>query len=319
LQGNYIGTDVTGTLALGNEGHGVDLGGHDNFVGGGGPGEGNVISGNGEGIFANCTTRDVVRGNFIGTDATGEVAIPNRLGIFFDGACLAEQNTIEQNVISGNLGLGLWFSEAGGPGSVRNTIRGNFIGTNRAGTAVIPNSGNGIQIDGGMGNVIGGSSSADRNIIAHNGGDGIAIQFGGPNTIRRNSIFGNVGLGIDLDDDGPTANDSRDRDTGSNDLQNFPELRSVLYDNARSQVTVRGVLNSTPNAAFTIDFYANEGAPALAEGKTWLGSITVRTDGSGAASINATLTNRDTRRPPITATATDAAGNTSEFSAAVSS
>ena len=71
VEGNFIGTDVTGTADLGNV-TGVNLnGGSDNLIGGSVPGAGNVISGNSFGLINANGTGNLVQGNFIGTDATG--------------------------------------------------------------------------------------------------------------------------------------------------------------------------------------------------------------------------------------------------------
>jgi hypothetical protein len=312
--GNYIGVDATGATALRN-GTGVALRGDDNVVGGPGAGEGNVISGNGTGIFGDLTHRVIVQDNLIGTNAAGNAAIPNRTGIFFDGAGSCVDNVFARNVISGNEDLGLWFSEAGGPGAVRNIIRGNFIGTGRGYGPAIPNGGNGIQIDGGTNNLIGGTSAAEQNVIAYNGGAGVSILGGRANSIRRNAIFSNVGIGIDLGDDGITPNDSTDADTGPNDLQNTPVLTSAATRSGGGG-RVQGTLRSTPNSTFTIEFFANEGGPADAEGAAYVGSTTVRTDGSGRATFTVDLP-AVARRTTITATATNAGGSTSEFSAGV--
>ncbi|MBI4467706.1 MAG: choice-of-anchor D domain-containing protein, partial [Acidobacteria bacterium] len=131
------------------------------------------------------------------------------------------------------------------------------------------------------------------------------------------------GLGIDLSDDGRTANDAGDGDTGANNLQNFPVITSVgeliRLDLSRATV-VEGRLNSTPNTDFTLQFFANSGCPpgdGDFEGKAFIGSSSVRTDDMGDASFRSTLDfffSVVTPEPHvITATATDAGNNTSEF------
>ena len=91
LQGNYIGVDPTGTVARPNlHGIAVQNGSLSNLVGGTGPGEGNVVSGNSQfGIFVLGVTLTSIgnrlEGNFIGTNASGTTAIPNGtvgIGIF---------------------------------------------------------------------------------------------------------------------------------------------------------------------------------------------------------------------------------------------
>ena len=105
-------------------------------------------------------------------------------------------------------------------------------------------------------------------MIAFNKGDGVALRslnntFADTgNAILTNSIYSNEDLGIDLHQDGPTANDPGDPDTGENDLQNRPALISAVTSGGGS--TGKGRLNSTPNENFLIEFYAN---PSADEGK----------------------------------------------------
>src|SRR5258705_10108593 len=79
VQGNYIGTDVTGTLSLGNINNGVllETGSSGNTIGGTATGAGNLISGNGDFGIAIGTSSNVIQGNFIGTDASGKQPLPN--------------------------------------------------------------------------------------------------------------------------------------------------------------------------------------------------------------------------------------------------
>ena len=134
------------------------------------------------------------------------------------------------------------------------------------------------------------------------------------NSVLRNSIFGNGspgGLGIVLNNDGVTANDNKDPDTGPNKLQNFPVITSA------STTIIEGTLNSRPRKTFTIQFFSNP-APnsptGFGERETFLGQKTVTTNDRGRASF--TFATSLTAGEFMTATATDASGNTSEFSAA---
>src|SRR5262249_15625033 len=125
----------------------------------------------------------------------------------------------------------------------------------------------------------------------------------------QNSIFSNGGLGIDLGDDGRTANDLGDPDSGANNLQNFPVLTKASLEG--SIVIVEGKLNSTPNTFFTLEFFGND-ASSPDEGKTYLGSIGVFTDADGNATF--TVAFSAGFGDYVTATATDPDHNTSEFS-----
>jgi hypothetical protein len=166
------------------------------------------------------------------------------------------------------------------------------------------------------GNFIGGTVTGAGNVISDNGGTGVSI-FGTAatgNSVLRDSIFGNGspgGLGIALNNDGVTANENKDPDTGPNKLQNFPVITSA------SATTIEATLNSRPSKTFTIQFFSNP-APnfptGFGEGETVLGEKTVTTNDRGRASF--TFATALTAGEFVTATATDAFGNTSEFSAA---
>jgi hypothetical protein len=87
----------------------------------------------------------------------------------------------------------------------------------------------------------------------------------------------------------------------------------------RFKTVIQGTLNSRPSQAFQLDFYANASGDATGygEGQTWLGSLPVTTDAGGNGAFTATFTNTFPVTGVITATATDAEGNTSEFSAQI--
>ena len=281
LQGNFIGTDVTGTAALGNVGTGV-IAGTGVLIGGTSPAARNVVSGNGGlgniSLGANSSgAQATVQGNYIGTDVTGSIAFsnpaagvtisssPNLIGGLVPGA---------QNIISGNqvgIQVGGSFPFSG------NTIQGNTIGLNATGTAPLPNLVAGIRISSSTNNIIGGIATGASNRISFNGGPGIIVESGSSNSIRGNSIFSNAGLGIDLtsiagsNPDGVTANDVADTDVGANDLQNFPLLTSVISSGGGT--SIQGTLNSTPNTTFQIDFYSNAACDASGNGEGATSSI----------------------------------------------
>ncbi len=217
--GNYIGTDATGTHSLGN-GTGVFLAGINSLIGGSGPGQRNVISGNGIGVNMIGDQSDVVAGNYIGTDASGNEALGNTT----DGVILetgASNDLIggtgagSGNVISGNGVAGI-LVRCGASG---NAIAGNRIGTNAAGTSYVPNGQVGVaiyqQADGwfvsegtslqSSGNLIGAVLNADGalqpagNLIAGNNGPGVWTDSGGQ-TVDFNTITGNRGAGVQVSD-----------------------------------------------------------------------------------------------------------------------
>ena len=318
VRGNFIGTDRTGTLALGNgEGiHSFALA-TNNFIGGAAAGARNVISGNGTGMTIS-STGFFIQGNHIGTDATGTVAVPNTgNGLFLNngsGNIVGGTGPTAGNIISGNGSSGLVLGSAG-----QNFIVGNRIGVSVLGEP-LGNGGSGIVLfdssGGTVDNEIGSTLPDAANIVAYNGEDGISIGDGTAvrNAIRRNSIYRNAELGIDLGDDGATANDGGDVDLGPNGLQNFPLLRSVVSGGGNT--TILGAFRGAPNTTFVLEFFSNPcnfRPRDFLEGETFLGESVVNTDGNGFAPINAVLPVTVEAGAPVSATATDPVGNTSEF------
>ena len=325
LQGNYIGTDITGALALGNGGSGV-VAGDNVLIGGLVPEARNIIAANhGNGNVSlgsnNIGSAVTVQGNYIGTDVTGTRSLNDPM--FFPGISISSNNNIvggtvagARNVISGNdsgIKIGDFSSLFSG-----NVIQGNYIGLNAAGTAALPNAREGILLSGAVNTTIGGTQPGAANKIAFNGAAGVSVEFGTGNAIRGNSIFSNVQLGIDLvvnNLTGVTPNDATDADTGPNNLQNFPVITSVLSNGGNT--TIQGSLKSTPNTTFQIDFYSNSALDPSGngEGALFFNTTSVNTDSNGNANINVTFPSALPTGRAITATATDPNGNTSEFSA----
>lgn len=267
----------------------------------------------------------LIKGNYIGTNAAKKPLGNYSNGIVIDGAIntlvggttLADANVIGDN---GNYGINLFNSTTSGT-----QIKGNYIGVATDGITSIPNFFNGIRAVGGSGS-IGGTAVGEGNMIAFNKANG--IQVGGTitatataYTIVGNSVFANIKLGIDLDNmrtitgDGVTANDSLDADSGPNSLQNYPVLSGATAN--ASQTMVTGSFNSTPNSTFNLDFYSlnNCDSTGFGEGRVYLGRQSVTTNGSGNATFTPlTLNTSVPAGQKITATATNPAGATSEFS-----
>ena len=257
-----------------------------------------------------------VRGNFLGTDATGtsNLAGNGNLGVSLVGA---SGNTIggatpeARNLISSNASSGIYLGGSG------NKVEGNLIGTQKNGTSPLGNSG-GMAISGNN-NVVGGTGSA-ANTIAHNGLDGVYVFGGTGNRILANSIHSNGQLGIDLvggtEDPPPvigiTLNDLKDHDTGPNGLQNYPWLNEAK-DNPNGTTTITGTLNSRPEKTYTIRFFTSAiGDPdGFGEGASFLGQKKVTTNKNGNASFSFT-TSLYHPGDAISATATGG-GGTSEF------
>jgi hypothetical protein len=327
LEGNFIGTDITGTRTLGNSGSGVGAG-NGCLIGGTTAAARNVISGNGGNgnisLGSNSSGQQAtVQGNYIGTDLTGNIALNNpSAGISISGSLNLIGGLVPgaQNVISGNV-TGIQIGGSIFPGPEGNLVQGNLIGLNALGTAPLGNSFVGVSISSSSNNVIGGTAAGAANKISFNGGSGfnggagVMVFSGTGNSVRGNSIFANTNLGIDLNGDGVTANDSSDADTGPNNFQNFPLLTSSSSNG--STTTIQGTLNSKPNTVFQIDFYSNAGCDPSGngEGARFFDTTSITTDANGNASINFVSSLALPAGRVISATTTDPTGNTSEFSA----
>jgi len=346
IQGNFIGTDLSGTVALANSGSGIGItNALANLIGGALSGAGNLISGNSNiGIYFEGTgaSGNTVQGNYIGTDVTGTSAVANGPALpVVDIAGGIDISSSPSNLIggtitgAGNLISGNWRDAIaiGGTGASGNIIQGNFVGTQADGLSPLGNEWHGVEIrvtGGGTGTVIGGAAPGAGNVFAYatlSQRSGVRIRDATGNTgilVRGNSFFFNgssaaTGFAIDLGTFGVTQNDNCDTDsgTGANLHQNFP-----ILTNAQSTGTitiVRGTLNSAANQTFLLQFYATATPEPSGniEGKTFLGDASVTTAASCNVAFTVQLTNIVTAGQWITATATDSANNTSEFSAGV--
>ncbi len=259
----------------------------------------------------------ILSGALAGTNSTGlSIAAGNSVvrgltisGFQGDGILLlgAGSNLISGNIVAGNAARGIVV------GSDGNQLSGNFVGTDSTQAAGVGNGSSGVVISGGSGNVIGGVAAGAGNVIAFNGGDGVAVLSGTNNPVRGNAIYANNGLGISLGGLGVVANDLGDADSGANNLQNYPVLSQA--SGSGSSVFIRGALNSTPNTTFQVDFYDSPVADAsgFGQGQVFLGSAAISTDASGNGRFFSSIPAAIAVGSYISATATDPAGNTSEF------
>jgi CSLREA domain-containing protein len=267
-------------------------------------------------VSGSGSTGNRVAGNYIGADAWGT----RDLGNGDDGVTIysAPDNIIggttpaERNVISGNGRNGVYIEGADATG---NKIMGNYVGTDKNGTAPLGNFSPGILINGPSNNTIGGTLAGAGNVISANGStsyEGVAIYGDGAtgNRILSNSIFANGAIGIDLNADGPTVNDPGDTDTGANGSQNKPVITSA--NTGGGTTIVRGRLNSAANKTFRVQFFSYPSRTD--EGKVFIGQRSVTTDGSGNATFFFSPAQKVGVGRTVTATATSPAGNTSEFS-----
>jgi hypothetical protein len=199
-----------------------------------------------------------------------------------------------------------------------NVIQGNFIGTDFTGTNFVGNSVNGIYINS-AGNLVGGTMPGTGNIIAGNQRNGIALALtaGRGNAMLGNSIFSNGALGIDLGDDGVTLNGSSGT-IGPNGFQPFPVItNSECLDGATT--TIEGQFTGTPFSTYRLEFFLNDtpNPSGYGEGQTFIGALQATLDASGVTNFSTPFPVTAVSTQYVTATATDASGDTSEFCSAL--
>ena len=326
ILGNFIGTDISGTLAFGNSNDGVRIeGASGNFIGGTNNGEGNLISGNdddGVQIIGDGSNNNFVQGNFIGTDINGTADLGNAAdGIvissgIISGNLIGGATANSGNLISGNNQTGISLVD---PNVSNNTVQGNLIGTDITGTSSLGNP-VGIEIgDGAFDNLIGGTTTAEGNTVAFNTSSGVVLQSnaGSDNTIISNSIHTNGALGIDLGNNAVTINDIGDGDSGPNDLLNFPVITSITQ--VGPDMNVDFVLD-VPSGNYRVEFFDNPSGvdpSGYGEGEIFLDFTTVAASPGSTHSI--TLSGVAPNNVlEVTTTATEdlggSYGSTSEFS-----
>jgi hypothetical protein len=333
IQGNTIGADRSGTIARGNTEAGILLSSktaNATTIGGMEPGAGNLISGNGEyGIRGVETGPDggFIRGNRIGTNAAGDAAVPNLVGISLVNSGLYTIGGTyppARNLISGNTGDGVQIYSDLNAGS---RVLGNYIGTDASGALPLGNGQNGVLLGPRSKpdlyfqtayNLIGGVEPGASNLIAHNGGAGIRglSTLYTRDTFLRNVILNNARLGIDLAGAGVTPNHPQMSYPGYNEPQNYPVLTVAV---AAEEGTTRfaGRLDSTRHYYYLLEFYANP-APdpsGHGQGQLYLGTIQVLMDETGRVAFDETLPVSIPDGWIVSATATNIShGGTSEFS-----
>ena len=195
VEGNFIGTDPTGTLARANGSGGIRVSSSGNRIGGLTAAARNVISGNsvaGIAIQGSTATGNVVQGNYLGLNAAGTTALPNSA---FSGAIQifngASNNTIGGTVAgAGNVISGNTFGAIGvnGAATADNLIQGNYIGTDPTGAVRIANSGVGVDVGSSLRTIVGGPGLA-RNVISGNT-TGIQIRNSASGTKVQNNYIG---------------------------------------------------------------------------------------------------------------------------------
>ena len=308
IKGNIIGLDLSGTKKLGNQSSGILLySSESNAIGSTNYSERNIISGNerdGIRIWTNESMDNTVIGNIIGLSADEGKAIPNVIngvGIYGgSGNMIGGINSNEGNIIAGNGENGV-------------LIKNIAKSSNKIGSDIID------PID--FANIslkmthVGVKNYPNRNLnsAVEKLNKTISVNDSGYfNSVLCNSIYANGILGIDLFDISRT-NDDQDGDIGSNAGQNFPEIISVTGDGTNAEIQY-SVNSSTTNSAYPIRvefFLADENG----QGKLFLGNdIYFTSDAMKSKTFNFAPSISIGVNEKIVATATDANGNTSEFS-----
>ncbi|KPV50423.1 hypothetical protein SE17_27040, partial [Kouleothrix aurantiaca] len=262
VAGNWIGVDGSGQSALRNKVAGVVLsdGAQANTIGG--PGQGNLLSGNDIGIYLDSAAGNLIAGNIIGLAADGKTPLGNSTGGIF-AINAAQNNQIGgttpalRNVISGNgapgtpFGQGIYIADTN---SAANEILGNYIGTSSSGIAPAGNYRQGILIGAGaQNNQIGGTTPGAGNVIAYNGLGGIRIDspynrvqgnlvgVGGDGKTRLGNQSNGVRIGGNNNTVGPGNIISNNQHSGLLLLGSYTTVRANTFEqNGRSGVCVAG-------------------------------------------------------------------------------
>lgn len=327
IHGNQFGGSLDG-VALGNSAVNVRIGGtsNRNLVGGEETELRNLIMfgwSAGIQLLENSGGTDgyenYVVNNFIGADASGQDSAPNALGILVR----THDNHIEDNVISGNLGHGILIE---GTLADDNYVVGNRIGLKSYALCspqpcqpdfALGNSDMGILVQGG-----GSENYIGFNTVAYNASKGIRLFEGQRNKLLHNLVYSNASLGIDLGVAGvnPSYNAG---DPATANLPNRGINAPVILDasGGRNKGRIQGVFTSS-NGSYVLQSFRNDSCDesGRGEGKAVLGTALIEIDnqpsgGNGNVVFDIPVeTSFDLQTRFVTATVTDASGNSSEFS-----
>jgi hypothetical protein len=269
-----------------------------------------IVNANGPGVTIQGGQIVSVVGNYIGLALDGAAAPNTGAGSLVTSFAVTIGGTSvsARNIISGNGGNGI---QLGSNGSFqqdqRTVIEGNFIGTDMAGQAAVPNGGNGVSVFS-TDNTIGGTDAGAANIIAFNKQSGVVLDRGGDNAILNNSIFNNGSQGIEIQNGG-NSGITASRLTSAIESPG-PTSGSVL-------VEVGGLINTQGSVfggdTFTVQVFATLNGVSSGQGQIYLGSVQTTTS-NGIAPF--TLSNASVPAgtgTTFTATATSI-HNTSAFS-----
>jgi hypothetical protein len=251
IESCYIGVNLAGTLASANyNGIKITATSTGTIIGGTLSGKGNVISGNGNhGIYIeNSSNNTVIKGNYIGINATGTLALPNsQCGIRQTnttiGITIGGPSVYERNIISGNSQQGIFLDN----GANNSIIKGNFIGVGSDGITKVANGSDGIKLLNSADALVGGTITGEGNVISGNMGHGINLDNGSD----RTNVKGNF-LGVNKNgNSSPNAvgnNQCGIRTYNSSTLvigTNSSSARNIVSGNSQDGIRVEGGAAST--------------------------------------------------------------------------
>jgi titin len=258
IEGNIVGLDKNGSAALGNTTADVAIegGATANTVGGTTAGTANTLSAAGFGVYViqAGTSQNLIAGNFIGTDKTGNQQHGNGIGVVIGVGATA--NTVggttatAANVISGNF-YGVLLSDSG---SNNNTVQGNLIGTNAAGTGKLPNSIGIVVAFGSSSNAIGGSAAGAANVLSANTYGLVLAAAGTANNVVAGNLIGtdkngtstlaNSGVGV-LIETGAASNTVGGTAAGAGNVISFNQVGVFLDGGTTKSNALQGNLIGT--------------------------------------------------------------------------
>jgi len=354
--GNTIGLNAARTAAIPGCSIGIAIGenARSNLIGTP-TGAYNFISGNtatiGYGIFLGTLAAspsedslpqfNTFQRNLVGLGGDLQSTISNKVGFVL---LQAAHNTIGgdtdalANIIVASTDEGISLRN----GTRENTFLKNFLGVlppgfgsrSRARSAASPkgsyaNGSHGILVENGAsGNTLGGETSNAGVVISGNGGNGIrlASNAGTGNRMGANRISNNLLPAIDLGGDGITVNDPTDADVGPNNLQNYPTMTFFISGGnliVNYQVDSALANSDYGTTGLTVQFYKADGSGAgvisLGSDQYTASDYSNGSPGFKKKNLGNAAALGFAQGDTMTATATDAEGNSSEFTPAVSS
>jgi hypothetical protein len=319
--GNFIGTDQTLTHNLANAGNGIQVNDGATAITVGGPTTHNFFHLNAlDGLaISSGTNHLVINSGFQGNGGNG---------MSFNGAASSTVGGAQGTGLGNGIFQNSRNGVAIGSGATGIQLQGNAIGVMPSnGTQEqeqLPNTLDGISISASS-NLIGGDDTTLGNMIAFNGGDGVAVVSGDGNAILSNVIAANSpGLPIHLF---PGANNNAQPpvistatviSAASASMASKSGQSATALDSSSSTVMVVSfAFKSTPNQTFNLQFYVPQicnCTNCFTNVGIFSTQVTTDADGNAPSLISIALTAEPPAGSFVNATATDEADNTSQFS-----